>query len=69
MSLATLSFLGVGLPSSVPNWGAEISMSQGSFMIYPMNVVYPMIAIAITTFGFAMLGDGLRDALDPKARR
>jgi peptide/nickel transport system permease protein len=69
MSLATLSFLGVGLPSSVPNWGAEISMAQGAFMIYPMNVVYPMIAIAITTFGFAMLGDGLRDFMDPKSRR
>ena len=69
MSLATLSFLGVGLPSSVPNWGAEISMAQGSFMIYPMNVVYPMIAIAITTFGFAMLGDGLRDFMDPKSRK
>lgn len=69
MSLATLSFLGVGLPSSVPNWGAEISMAQGSFMIYPMNVIYPMIAIAITTFGFSMLGDGLRDFMDPKTQR
>ena len=69
MSLATLSFLGVGLPSSVPNWGAELSMAQGSFMIYPMNVVYPMIAIAITTFGFSMLGDGLRDFMDPKTQR
>lgn len=68
MSLATLSFLGVGLPSSVPNWGAELSMAQGSFLIYPMNVVYPMIAIAITTFGFSMLGDGLRDFMDPKTR-
>lgn len=69
MSLATLSFLGVGLPSSVPNWGAELSMAQGSFLIYPMNVVYPMIAIAITTFGFSMLGDGLRDFMDPKTQR
>lgn len=69
MALTTLSFLGVGLPSSVPNWGAELSMAQGSFMIYPMNVIYPMIAIAITTFGFSMLGDGLRDFMDPKTQR
>ncbi|MBQ6839733.1 MAG: ABC transporter permease [Oscillospiraceae bacterium] len=66
MSLASMSFLGVGLPSGVPNWGTLISAGQVQLMLYPYLVFYPMIALAITNFGFSMLGDGLRDLLDPK---
>lgn len=66
MSLASMSFLGVGLPSGVPNWGTLISGGQSQLMVYPYLVFYPMIALAVTNFGFAILGDGLRDLLDPK---
>ena len=66
MSLAAMSFLGVGLPSGVPNWGTLISRGQAVLLVYPYMVFYPMIALAITNFGFSMLGDGLRDLLDPK---
>ncbi len=66
MSMATLSYLGVGLPVNIPNWGAEVSNAQGGLLFYPELVFYPMLAIAITTFGFCMLGEGLRDLLDPK---
>jgi len=68
ISLATLSFLGVGLPGGTPTWGADIANAQGMFLVYPEKVFYPMIAIAIAVFGFSMLGDGLRDYLSPQQR-
>lgn len=69
LSMATMSFLGVGLSSSIPNWGSDIAREQGNILSHPFTVFVPMIAIAITTFGFAMLGDGLRDFMDPKTRK
>jgi len=69
LSMATLSFLGVGLPPSIPNWGADISSEQIGILIHPLNVFAPMAAIAVTAFGFSLLGDGLRDLLDPKTRK
>lgn len=68
ISLATLSFLGVGLPGGTPTWGADIANAQGMFLVYPDKVFYPMIAIAIAVFGFSMLGDGLRDYMSPQQR-
>lgn len=68
MSLASMSFLGVGLPSGVPNWGTLIAGGQTQLMVRPYLTFYPMIALAITNFGFAILGDGLRDLLDPKTK-
>lgn len=68
ISLATLSFLGVGLPGGSPTWGSDISAAQGKFLVYPDKVFYPMIAIAIAVFGFSMLGDGLRDYMSPELR-
>ena len=65
ISLATLSFLGVGLPGGTPTWGADIANAQGMFLVYPEKVFFPMIAIGITVFAFSMLGDGLRDYLNP----
>lgn len=65
MSLATLSFLGVGLPSRTPNWGSMIAGGQATLMFQPYLTFGPMIALAVTNFGFAMLGDGLRDLIDP----
>ncbi len=68
ISLATLSFLGVGLPGGTPTWGADIANAQGMMMVYPAKVFYPMIAIAIAVFGFSMLGDGIRDYMNPELR-
>ncbi|QXQ11234.1 ABC transporter permease [Paeniglutamicibacter sp. Y32M11] len=66
---ATLSFLGLGLPSSVMSWGNDISASQISVRNNPSILFWPAAALSITVLSFIMLGDALRDALDPKARR
>lgn len=68
ISLATLSFLGVGLPGGTPTWGADIANAAGKMMVYPEKVFFPMIAIAVSVYGFSMLGDGLRDWLSPETR-
>ena len=66
---ATLSFLGVGLPSStVMSWGNDISAAQRSLRDAPQVLIYPSIALSITVLSFIMLGEVVRDALDPKAR-
>ncbi|PFG36168.1 oligopeptide transport system permease protein [Flavimobilis soli] len=66
---ATLSFLGLGLPGSVLSWGAEISKAQVSLRTQPMILFYPSAALALTVLSFIMMGDVVRDALDPKARK
>lgn len=65
---ATLSFLGVGLGSTVMSWGADISQAQQSLRVAPMALVYPSIALTVTVLAFIMLGELIRDALDPRAR-
>ncbi|GAA4185518.1 ABC transporter permease [Gryllotalpicola kribbensis] len=65
---ATLSFLGIGLPPSVMSWGNDISQAQASIRTAPMSLFYPAVALSITVLAFLMLGDVVRDALDPKAR-
>ena len=66
---STLSFLGIGLPPSVMSWGNDIQAAQSSLRSNPMPLLYPAIALSITVLSFIMLGDALRDALDPKARK
>lgn len=66
---ATLSFLGLGLPGSVLSWGAEIAKAQVSLRTQPMILFYPSAALALTVLSFIMMGDVVRDALDPKARK
>lgn len=65
---ATLSFLGVGLPPSVMSWGSDIARAQISIRIAPMTLFYPAAALSLTVLSFLMLGDVVRDALDPKER-
>jgi oligopeptide transport system permease protein len=66
---ATLSFLGVGLPSNeFMSWGNDISQAQIRLRTDPMPLIYPSIALSITVLSFIMLGETVRDALDPKAR-
>lgn len=65
---ATLSFLGVGLPDSIVSWGSDISKAQIRLRTDPMPLIYPSIALSLTVLSFIMLGETVRDALDPKAR-
>ncbi|GAB3130433.1 ABC transporter permease [Tsukamurella serpentis] len=65
---ATLSFLGIGLPTSVVSWGQDISAGQQLLREGNAILFYPAGALALTVLTFMMLGDVLRDALDPKAR-
>ncbi|WIY83970.1 ABC transporter permease [Propionimicrobium sp. PCR01-08-3] len=65
---ATLSFLGVGLPPTVMSWGNDISQARASLTTNPMPLIYPAGALSVTVLSFLMLGDVVRDALDPKER-
>ncbi|GAA2236748.1 ABC transporter permease [Herbiconiux moechotypicola] len=65
---ATLSFLGVGLPNSTMSWGNDISAAQVDLRTAPQTLIYPSLALSITVLAFIMMGEVIRDALDPKAR-
>jgi oligopeptide transport system permease protein len=65
---ATLSFLGVGLPSDIMSWGNDISQAQNDLRTAPQVLILPSIALSVTVLSFIMLGEVVRDALDPKAR-
>lgn len=65
---ATLSFLGVGLPNSTMSWGNDISAAQTDLRTAPQTLIYPSIALSVTVLAFIMMGEVVRDALDPKAR-
>jgi ABC-type dipeptide/oligopeptide/nickel transport system permease subunit len=66
---ATLSFIGIGAPPPMPSWGLMINDGFNSIFSYPHLVLLPGVAIALTMLSFTFLGDGLRDALDPRAQR
>jgi oligopeptide transport system permease protein len=65
---ATLSYLGVGLPTSVVSWGGDINIGQMRLRAGSPILFYPAGALAITVLAFMMMGDVLRDALDPASR-
>lgn len=64
-----LSYLGLGPQPPATSWGALASAAQQSFVFYPHLLFFPGIMIALTMLSFTLLGDGLRDALDPKLRQ
>jgi peptide/nickel transport system permease protein len=66
---ASLSFLGIGVQPPTPSWGRMISEGQTYYRAAPWLILFPGIAIMLTVLGFNLLGDGLRDALDPYQRR
>jgi len=66
---ASLSYLGFGVPSPHPEWGKLISVNKEFARRAPWLMTYPGLAIMLTVLAFNMLGDGLRDALDPKLKR
>jgi peptide/nickel transport system permease protein len=69
MLFATLSFLGLGAQPPAPEWGLMISEARGFLHQAPWLIVGPGVAIALTAIGFNLLGDGLRDALNPRDER
>lgn len=66
---AILSFLGIGIPPDVPTWGNIMAEGRQLFRIFPHNILYPGIFLALTVLAVNMLGDGLRDTLDPKMEK
>lgn len=69
LSLAGLSFLGLGAQPPTAEWGLMVSTSKNYFMIAPWYSIFPGIAIFITVLSFNLIGDGLREILDPKTRK
>ena len=65
---ASLSFLGPGNKRPAPSWGSMVSTSYGYLQQAPWAAIFPGMAIAVVVLGFNLLGDGLRDALDPRLR-
>ncbi len=68
LDAAGLSFLGLGAQPPTPEWGAMLGQGRGSVFTAPHVVIFPGLAIMLTVLGFNLLGDGLRDALDPRLR-
>lgn len=65
---ASLSYLGIGVQPPTPSWGGMIQQGQSYYRTAPWMVTFPGLAIMITVFAFNLLGDGLRDVLDPSQR-
>ncbi|MCD0450118.1 ABC transporter permease [Actinocorallia sp. API 0066] len=65
---ASLSFLGVGVNPPMPSWGGMLSQAVQTYQNTPLFMVIPGLAIFVTVLAFNLLGDGLRDALDPRSR-
>ncbi|MCR4710942.1 MAG: ABC transporter permease [Clostridia bacterium] len=68
LSTTSLSFLGFGSVNPSPDWGLALSESMKYFGSAPWTAVFPGLALVFTTFGFTMLGEGLRDLLDPRMK-
>ena len=66
---AALSFLGVGIPPEIPSWGNIIAEGRSVFRLHPHNIFFPGAFLALTVLAVNVLGDGLRDTLDPKMAR
>jgi peptide/nickel transport system permease protein len=63
---AILSFLGIGIPTDIPTWGNIMAEGRQLFRVYPHTILFPGVFVAVTVLAVNMLGDGLRDALDPR---
>ena len=66
ITAASLSFLGLGAQPPMPEWGAMLNEARADMVTAPHTVIMPVLAIFLTVLAFNLLGDGLRDALDPK---
>ena len=68
LSEASLSFIGLGVVPPTPSWGGMLARAREQLMVAPWIAVFPGLTLFITVLGFNMLGDGLRDLLDPQGR-
>lgn len=68
LTAASLSFIGLGVQSGIPEWGAMLSQSRNYMRDYPYLVIFPGLCIMISVLCLNLLGDGVRDALDPKLK-
>lgn len=68
LTLAALGFFGLGLEPKIPEWGAMLNSGRVYIQTAPQLLLYPGIAISLVVLGFNLLGDGLRDVLDPRLR-
>ena len=68
MVMVPPSFLGLGIPQPIPSWGNMLTNSQNYMFSAPWLIWWPGLAIFVTVLGFNFLGDGLRDALDPRLK-
>lgn len=68
LSLAALSYIGLGIQQPLPEWGAMLSAARGYIRDYPYQLIFPGCAIAVCVLCLNLLGDGLRDALDPRLK-
>lgn len=66
---AALSFIGAGIPPSIPSWGGIMSEGRALWQIKPHIIFFPALFLSVTVLAVNMLGDGLRDALDPRGTR
>ena len=69
ITAASLSFLGLGAQPPTPEWGAMLDAARSDMITAPHEAIFPALAIFLTVLAFNLLGDGLRDALDPKIER
>lgn len=69
VAAAGYSFLGLGVPTPTPEWGAMLSDARAQMLNHPNLIIFPGIAILLTAMSINLIGDGLRDALDPKLKR
>lgn len=69
MQAASLSYIGLGVDPLTPEWGAMLSAAKGFFTTYPHEMLFPGIFIGLFVFAINLMGDGLRDAMDPKLRK
>ena len=68
LQIASLSFLGLGVPSPTPEWGAIITEAKGVMRMFPYMIWIPGICIMAASLSVNLIGDSLRDALDPRLK-
>ncbi|MGH3927193.1 MAG: ABC transporter permease subunit, partial [Pseudonocardiaceae bacterium] len=66
---AALSFLGIGVPQETPSWGRQLADAGSIFTVAWWMMLFPGLFLFLTTLAFNLVGDGLRDALDPRTAR
>ena len=65
---SALTFLGVGLKTPAISWGVQLNVAQDAFLNHPHLLLFPALSLSLTVLAFVLLGDAVRDRLDPKSR-